>query len=180
MNNLSGTRTEKNLKNAFEGESQARNRYSFFADKAREEGYQQIGEIFEETAHNEKEHAEIWYKILNEGAISTTKVNLKHAAQGENEEWTKMYQEFAREAEQEGFIEIARLFRQVAEIEKSHEMRFRKLLANLEGGLVFSREGYAIWQCMNCGYIHIGKNTPEVCPVCGYPQAYFKLKCENY
>lgn len=175
---LKGTKTEKNLWTAFAGESQARNKYTFYASKARKDGYVQIAKIFEETAANEKEHAEIWFKLL--GGIGTTAENLEAAAQGENYEWTDMYATMAKEAKEEGFDHIAFLFEEVAKIEKEHEDRYRKLLANVEGGLVFSRDGDMIWQCSNCGHIHVGKEAPEVCPVCAHPRDYFQLKAENY
>ena len=178
MNKYAGTKTEKNLWEAFAGESQARNKYSYFASKAKKEGYVQIANLFEETANNEKEHAKIWFKLLN--GIGTTAENLKAAAEGENYEWTDMYDTFAKEADEEGFTDIARLFRGVAAIEKEHEERYRKLLANVEGGLVFSRDGEMIWQCGNCGHICVGKSAPNVCPVCDHPQAYFQIKAENY
>lgn len=177
---LKGSKTEKNLQAAFAGESQARNKYTYYASKARKEGYQQIANLFLETAENEREHAELWFKHLHGGAIPTTTENLLDAAKGENYEWTNMYAEFAKEAEEEGFTEIARLFRAVGNIEKAHEERYRKLLANIEGGLVFSRDGEAIWQCLQCGNIVIGKKAPEKCPVCGHDRAYFQLKATNY
>ena len=175
---LKGTKTEKNLWTAFAGESQARNKYTFYASKARKDGYVQIAKIFEETAANEKEHAEIWFKLLN--GIGTTAENLEAAAQGENYEWTDMYATMAKEAREEGFDYIAFLFEEVAKIEKEHEERYRRLLANVEGGLVFSRDGEMIWQCSNCGHIHVGRQAPEMCPVCAHPKAYFQLKAENY
>ena len=175
---LKGSKTEKNLWEAFAGESQARNKYTYFASKAKKDGYVQISKIFEETAANEKEHAEIWFKLL--GGIGTTAENLEAAAQGENYEWTDMYATMAKEAKEEGFDHIAFLFEEVAKIEKEHEDRYRKLLANVEGGLVFSRDGDMIWQCSNCGHIHVGKQAPEVCPVCAHPRDYFQLKAENY
>ena len=178
MAELKGSKTEKNLWEAFASESQARNKYSYFASKAKKEGYVQIANLFEETANNEKEHAKMWFKLLN--GIGTTAENLKAAAEGENYEWTDMYDTFAKEAEEEGFDDIARLFRGVAAIEKEHEERYRKLLANVEGGLVFSRDGEMIWQCGNCGHICVGKTAPNVCPVCAHPQAYFQIKAENY
>ena len=174
-----GTQTEKNLEAAFAGESQARNKYTYFASKARKEGYVQIASLFEETAANEKEHAKMWYKLLHEG-IGTTAENLKAAAEGENFEWTDMYAAFAKDAREEGFEEIAALFEGVAAIEKEHEERYRRLLANLEGDAVFSKDGDVIWQCANCGHICVGKKAPEVCPVCAHPQAYFQVKAENY
>lgn len=178
MKELKGTRTEQNLWEAFAGESQARNKYTYFASKAKKEGYVQIAKIFEATAANEKEHAEIWFKLL--GGIGSTAENLAAAAAGENYEWTDMYASFAKTAREEGFDDIALLFEQVGAIEKEHEERYRKLLSNVEGGLVFSREGDMIWQCSNCGHIHVGKQAPEVCPVCAHAQAYFELKAENY
>ena len=177
---LKGSNTEANLKAAFSGESEARNKYTYFASKAKKDGYVQIAQIFEETAANEKEHAKLWYKHLNGGAVSDTKENLKMAADGENYEWTDMYAEFARVAREEGFEDIAKQFEGVAAIEKMHEERFRKLLANIEGGLVFSKDGDTIWECANCGHIHVGKQAPEVCPVCNHPQSYFKVHAENY
>lgn len=174
-----GTQTEKNLEAAFAGESQARNKYTYFASKAKKDGYVQIAKIFEETAENEKEHAKIWYKLLHDGIGSTTE-NLKEAAEGENFEWTDMYAGFAKEAREEGFDEIADLFEGVAAIEKEHEERYRKLLANIEGDLVFSKDGDVVWQCANCGHICVGKKAPEVCPVCNHPQSYFQVKAQNY
>ena len=179
MAELKGSKTEKNLETAFAGESMARNKYTYFASKARKEGYVQIANIFEETANNEKEHAKMWFKLLNDGIGSTAEC-LQAAAEGENYEWTDMYAAFAKEAKEEGFDEIARLFEGVAAIEKEHEERYRKLLANVENGLVFSKDGDTIWQCSNCGHIVIGKKAPEVCPVCAHPQAYFQVKAENY
>ena len=178
MKELKGTKTEKNLWEAFAGESQARNKYTYFASKAKKDGYVQIAKIFEETAANEKEHAEIWFKLLN--GIGSTAENLKSAAEGENYEWTDMYDQMAKDAREEGFDHIAFLFEEVGKIEKEHEERYRKLLANVEGGLVFSRDGDMIWQCSNCGHIHVGKQAPEVCPVCVHPKAYFQIKAENY
>ena len=178
MKDLKGTKTEKNLWEAFAGESQARNKYTYFASKAKKDGYVQIAKIFEETAANEKEHAEIWFKLLN--GIGSTAENLKSAADGENYEWTDMYDQMAKDAKEEGFDHIAFLFEQVGKIEKEHEERYRKLLANVEGGLVFSRDGDMIWQCSNCGHIMVGKQAPELCPICAHPQAYFEIKAENY
>ena len=175
-----GSRTEANLMAAFAGESQARNKYDYYASQAKKDGYVQIAAIFEETAKNEKEHAKLWFKLLHGGKVPTTTVNLKDAADGENFEWTDMYKRFAEEARAEGFEDIAKQFEGVAAIEKEHEERYRKLLSNIEGGLVFSREGDMIWQCSNCGHIHIGKQAPEVCPVCNHPQSYFQIKAENY
>ncbi|MBP3603522.1 MAG: rubrerythrin family protein [Lachnospiraceae bacterium] len=179
MMNLKGTRTEANLMSAFAGESMATNKYTYFASKAKKDGYQQIAAIFEETAGNEREHAKMWYKLLNDG-IGSTLENLGHAAEGENYEWTDMYDKFAKEAREEGFEEIAKLFEGVAAVEKEHEERYRKLIANIEGGLVFSKDGDTIWQCRNCGHICVGKQAPEVCPVCAHPQSYFQVKAENY
>ena len=180
MKELKGTKTEQNLKTAFAGESEATNKYTYFASKAKKDGYVQIASIFEETAANEREHAKIWYKLLNGGAVGSTAENLVEAANGENYEWTDMYAKFAKEAKEEGFDEIAELFEGVAAIEKEHEARYLKLLSNIEGGLVFSRDGDMIWQCANCGHIVIGKEAPEVCPVCAHPKAYFHIKAENY
>ena len=177
---LKGSRTEANLMAAFAGESQARNKYSYYASKAKKDGYVQIANIFEETAANEKEHAKLWFKLLHGGSVPSTIENLKDAAEGENYEWTDMYAKFAQEAKEEGFTEIAALFEGVAAIEKEHEERYRKLLANIEGDLVFSKDGDCVWQCLNCGHIVIGKKVPEVCPVCAHPQAYFQVKAENY
>lgn len=179
MANLKGTKTEANLMAAFAGESQARNKYTYYASKARKDGYVQIAEIFEETANNEKEHAKMWFKLLNDG-IGSTVDNLIDAAAGENYEWTDMYATFAKEAKEEGFDNIAKLFEGVLEVEKEHEARYLKLVENLKDGLVFSRDGDMVWHCINCGHIHIGKKAPEVCPVCAHPQAYFQLKAENY
>ncbi len=179
MANLKGTKTEANLMTAFAGESQARNKYTYYASKAKKDGYVQIAQIFEETAANEKEHAKIWFKLLHDG-IPSTPENLADAAAGENYEWTDMYATFAKEAREEGFDHIASLFDEVGKIEKEHEERYRKLLANIEGGLVFSRDGDMIWQCSNCGHIHVGPQAPEVCPVCAHPQSYFEVRCENY
>ncbi len=177
---LKGSRTEANLMAAFAGESQARNKYTYYASKAKKDGYVQIAAIFEETANNEKEHAKLWFKLLHGGAVPGTLENLSDAAAGENYEWTDMYAEFAKVAKEEGFDHIAFLFAEVAKIEKTHEERYRKLIANVEGGLVFSRDGDMIWECSNCGHIHVGKQAPELCPVCAHPKAYFKLRAENY
>ena len=177
---LKGSKTEANLLAAFAGESQARNKYNYYASRARKDGYVQIAEIFEETAANEKEHAKIWFKILHGGAVPATLENLADAAAGENYEWTEMYAEFAVVAREEGFTQIAELFEGVAKIEKEHEERYRKLLANIEGGIVFSRDGDMMWQCGNCGHIHFGKDAPEVCPICDHPKSYFRIKAENY
>ncbi len=180
MKELKGSKTEANLMTAFAGESQARNKYTYYASKAKKDGYVQISKLFEETAANEKEHAKIWFKLLHDGGVPDTAANLLDAAEGENYEWTDMYKGFAEQAREEGFDHIAFLFEEVAKIEKEHEARFRKLLGNVEKGVVFSREGDAIWQCSNCGHIVIGKSAPEVCPVCAHPQAYFEIKAENY
>ena len=176
---LKGTQTKKNLQTAFAGESQARNKYTYYASQAKKEGYEQIAAIFLETADNEKEHAKMWYKLLN-GGVGTTAENLKAAADGENYEWTDMYDGFANTAREEGFEYIAKLFEGVAAIEKHHEERYRKLLKNIEDKLVFSSDGDAIWQCRNCGHIVIGKEAPKVCPVCAHPQAYFQIEAQNY
>ncbi|CVH77647.1 Rubrerythrin [Clostridiales bacterium CHKCI006] len=180
MKELKGTKTEKNLQEAFAGESQARNKYTYYASKAKKDGYVQIAKIFEETAANEKEHAKIWFKLLHGGEIPGTMENLEDAAAGENYEWTDMYDRMAKEAKEEGFDHIAFLFESVGQIEKEHEARYKKLLANIEGGLVFSRDGDMMWQCSNCGHIVIGPKAPEVCPVCSHPKAYFEIKAENY
>lgn len=179
MAELKGTRTEANLQTAFAGESMARNKYTFFASKAKKDGYVQIAKIFEETAANEKEHAKIWFKLLN-GGIDDTAANLKAAAEGENYEWTDMYATFAKEAREEGFDHIANLFEMVGAIEKEHEERCRRLLRNVEDKLVFSRDGDCVWQCSNCGHIVVGRQAPEVCPVCAHPKAYFELKAQNF
>ena len=180
MAELKGSKTEKNLQEAFAGESMARNKYTYYASKARKEGFVQIANIFEETANNEKEHAKIWFKLLHGDNVPETAVNLLDAATGENYEWTDMYARFAQEAREEGFTKIAALFDMVGKIEKEHEERYRKLLANVEGQLVFSREGDCIWECANCGHIVIGKKAPEMCPVCKHPKAFFQIKAENY
>ena len=177
---LKGSKTEKNLQAAFAGESQARNKYSYYASKAKKDGFVQIGNLFEETANNEKEHAKIWFKLLHGGKVPETITNLKDAADGENYERTDMYASFAREAREEGFNDIATLFEGVAKIEKEHEERFRKLLSNIQGGVVFSKEKDMIWQCSKCGHIVIGKNAPELCPVCDHPQAYFQVRADNF
>ena len=179
MKDLKGTQTEANLQTAFAGESMARNKYTYYASKAKKDGYVQIAKLFEETAANEKEHAKIWFKLLKDG-IGATADNLADAASGENYEWTEMYPTFAKEAREEGFDHIAYLFEEVAKIEKEHEERYKKLLANIEGGIVFSRDEEMIWQCSNCGHIIVGKKAPEVCPVCAHPQAYFEIKANNY
>lgn len=177
---LKGSKTEKNLMAAFAGESEARSKYTYFASKAKKDGFEQIAAIFEETANNEKEHAKMWYKELHGGQIPTTIENLKEAADGENYEWTDMYDRFAKEAREEGFEEIAKKFEMVGAVEKKHEERYRKLLKNIGDKLVFSRDGDAIWHCRNCGHIEIGKEAPEVCPVCNHPRAYFELLATNY
>ena len=180
MKELKGTKTEKNLQEAFAGESQARNKYTFFASKAKKDGYEQIAAIFLETAENEQEHAKLWFKYLEGGDIKPTSENLKEAAAGEQYEWTDMYERMAKEADEEGFDEIARKFRGVLAIEKTHEERYRKLLKNIEDEVVFSRDGDCIWQCRNCGHIVIGKKAPKLCPVCNHPQAFFELRATNY
>ncbi len=175
-----GTKTEENLKKAFAGESEARNKYTYFASKAKKDGYEQIAAIFEETAGNEKEHAKMWFKELNGGSVPSTVDNLRAAADGENYEWTDMYAEFAKTAREEGFEELAKKFEAVAEIEKHHEERYRALLKNIEDNKVFSKDGDCIWVCRNCGHIVVGKKAPDVCPVCNHPQSYFEIKAENY
>ncbi|MBR5532590.1 MAG: rubrerythrin family protein [Bacteroidales bacterium] len=177
---LKGSKTEQNLMTAFAGESQARNKYTYYASKAKKEGYVQIAELFEATANNEKEHAKIWFKLLHGGSIADTATNLADAAAGENYEWTDMYATFAKEAKEEGFDHIAFLFEEVAKIEKEHEERYRKLLDNIERKIVFSRDGDSIWECGNCGHIVIGKDAPEICPVCDHPKAHFRLRATNY
>lgn len=179
VKDLKGTKTFANLETAFAGESMATNKYTYYASKAKKDGYEQIAAIFLETASNEREHAKLWYKLLHDG-VGSTDENLKLAAEGENYEWTDMYDTFAKEAREEGFEDIAKLFEGVAAIEKEHEERYRKLLANIEGGLVFSRDGDMVWECRNCGHIHIGKEAPEVCPVCDHPRAHFMLRPQNY
>lgn len=180
MKDLKGSKTEANLLAAFAGESQARNKYTYYGNKAREDGYVQIANIFEETANNEKEHAKIWFKLLQGGELKGTAANLLDAAEGENYEWTDMYAGFAAVAREEGFNEIAALFDGVAKIEKEHEERFRKLLKNVQDECVFSKDGDVIWQCANCGHIVIGKKAPQVCPICKHPQSYFQIKAQNY
>ncbi|MBR6645611.1 MAG: rubrerythrin family protein [Clostridia bacterium] len=179
MKELKGTRTEANLHAAFAGESMARNKYTYFASAAKKEGYEQIAAIFQETADNEKEHAKMWYKLLN-GGVGKTADNLFDAAEGEKYEWVEMYAEFAKQAREEGFDYIANLFEGVAKVEKEHEERYRKLLENVKDGKVFIKEDVVIWKCRNCGHIHVGKEAPEVCPVCAHPKAYFEIKSENY
>lgn len=178
MPELKGSKTEQNLRDAFAGETQARSKYDWFASAAKKEGYEQIAAIFAETANNEKEHAKIWFKLLD--GIGDTKINLKHAAEGENFEWTIMYKNFAEEARQEGFDDIAKKFEMVAAIEAEHEKRYKRLLANIENDIVFKRDGKQFWICRNCGYIHEGEYAPEKCPVCAHPKAYFELHAENY
>lgn len=180
MKDLKGTKTEKNLQEAFAGESQARNKYTYFASKARKDGYEQIAAIFEETANNEKEHAKMWFKLLEGGAVRSTRENLKAAAEGENYEWTDMYDRMAKEAEEEGFVALAAKFRGVAAIEKSHEERYRALLNNVETKKVFEKCEVQVWECRNCGHIVVGTAAPEICPVCAHPQAYFEVRKENY
>ena len=177
---LKGSKTEKNLMEAFAGESQARNKYTYFASKAKKEGYEQIAAFFEETAGNEKEHAKMWFKYLNGGEVPTTVENLKAAAEGENFEWTDMYARMANEAKEEGFTEIARKFELVGNIEKAHEERYRALLANIENNEVFTKPVEKVWVCRNCGHIHIGPSAPALCPTCNHPQSYFEIKNENY
>ena len=177
---LKGSRTEENLKKAFAGESEARNKYTYYASKAKKDGYEQIAAIFEETANNEKEHAKMWFKELHNGSVPSTIENLEDAANGENYEWTDMYAEFAKTARDEGFDRIANLFEGVAKIEKEHEERYRKLLKNINDKVVFSKDGECIWVCRNCGHVVVGKDAPLVCPVCAHPQSYFELKKENY
>ena len=177
---LKGSKTEQNLMAAFAGESQARNKYTYWASKAKKDGYEQIAAIFEETANNEKEHAKMWFKLLEGGEIKSTPENLKAAAEGENYEWTDMYKGFAETAKEEGFDHIAYLFSEVAKIEKEHEERYKKLLKNIEDEVVFSNDGDTIWICRNCGHIVVGKNAPKVCPVCSHPQSYFERKASNY
>ncbi len=177
---LKGSKTEANLMAAFAGESQARNKYTYYASKARKDGYEQIAAIFEETANNEKEHAKLWFKELHDGEVPETKVNLEDAASGENFEWTDMYQEFSKVAEEEGFTRIAKLFEAVGQIEKEHEERYRKLIENIDNELVFSSEGDTIWICRNCGHVVVGKKAPEVCSVCKHPKSFFERKAENY
>ncbi|MDE6810492.1 MAG: rubrerythrin family protein [Muribaculaceae bacterium] len=180
MKDIKGSKTEENLRIAFAGESQAYSKYQFYAKKARKDGYQQIGDIFDETAHNEHTHAKIWFKILHGGDVPDTLDNLADAAAGENYEWTDMYEDFARVAREEGFNDIAALFDKVGAIEKTHEERYRRLIGNIEEGIVFSRDDDRIWQCMECGHIVIGKKAPAICPVCKHPQAYFEIEAHNY
>ena len=180
MADLKGTKTEANLQAAFAGESQARNKYTYYASKAKKDGYNQIADIFLETANNEKEHAKMWFKLLNGGAVPDTVTNLKDAAAGENYEWTDMYAGFAKTAEEEGFTELAAKFRMVAEIEKYHEERYRAQIRNVETAQVFEKSEVKVWECRNCGHIVVGKKAPEICPVCSHPQGYFEIKAENY
>lgn len=180
MKNLKGTKTEKNLQDAFAGESMARNKYTYYASKARKEGYEQIAALFEETAHNEKEHAKLWFKLLHDNDVPDTITNLRDAAEGENYEWTDMYDRMAQEADEEGFKEIAARFRAVGAIERHHEERYRRLLRNIEEGIVFSREGDTVWICRNCGHIVVGKKAPEICPVCHHPKSFFEIEATNY
>ena len=177
---LKGSKTEANLAAAFAGESQARNKYSYFASQAKKEGLEQIAEIFIESAENEKEHAKIWFKLLHGGSVPKTVDNLKAAASGENYEWTTMYSDFAKVAKKEGFNDIAKLFEGVAEVEKEHEARFLKLLKNLEGGAVYKKGDIVMWKCRNCGHIHVAKEAPDECPVCAHPKAYFEVRAQNY
>lgn len=177
---LEGSKTQANLMAAFAGECQARTKYTYYASKAKKDGFVQIANLFLETAENEKEHAKIWFKLLHDNQIPDTAANLQDAAAGENYEWTDMYATFAKEAKEEGFDHIAFLFEEVGKIEKEHEERYLKLLENVEKGLVFSRDGEKIWKCSNCGHIVIGKEAPEICPVCSHPRAYFEIKAENY
>ena len=180
MKDLKGTKTQANLLAAFAGESQARNKYTYYASKAKKEGFVQIGNLFEETANNEKEHAKIWFKLLHDGDIPDTAANLKDAAAGEHYEWTDMYATFAKEAKEEGFDKISYLFEEVAKIEKEHEDRYLALLKNVDTKQVFEKTGVVIWQCSNCGHIHVGEKAPGVCPVCDHPQAYFQIAAKNY
>lgn len=180
MKDLKGTKTERNLQDAFAGESMARNKYTYYASKARKEGFEQIAAIFEETAANEKEHAKLWFKFLHGGEVADTMTNLRDAANGENYEWTDMYDRMAREADEEGFTAIAARFRAVAAIERHHEERYRRLLQNIEEGIVFSREGDTVWICRNCGHLVVGKKAPGVCPVCQHPQSFFEIEARNY
>lgn len=177
---LKGSKTEQNLMTAFAGESQARNKYTYFASKAKKEGFEQIAAIFTETANNEKEHAKLWFKLLEGGEIKSTAENLLAAAEGENYEWTDMYANMAKDAREEGFDHIAYLFEQVAKIEEQHENRYRALLSNVKEERVFQKDGEQMWICRNCGHVHFGSEAPEVCPVCAHPKAYFELRCENY
>ena len=180
QNKYSGTKTEQNLRAAFSGESEARNKYTYYASKAKKDGYVQIAALFEETAANEKEHAKIWFKLLHDGAVGPTAENLEDAAQGENYEWTDMYDGFAKTADEEGFHELAHKFRLVAAIEKHHEERYRALLHNVETAEVFAKSEVKVWECRNCGHIIVGTKAPEICPTCAHPQSYFEIHAENY
>ena len=180
MKDLKGSKTEANLMTAFAGESQARNKYTYYASKAKKEGYEQLAAIFEETAGNEKEHAKLWFKLLCGGEIPDTVTNLMDAINGENHEWTEMYEDFAKEAAEEGFPEIAGLFKAVGAIEKEHEARYSKLLENIKKETVFKKEESVVWVCRNCGHVHVGKVAPKVCPTCNHPQSYFEMKSTNY
>lgn len=180
MAELKGSKTEKNLQSAFAGESQARNKYTYYSSQAKKDGFVQIGKIFEDTANNEKEHAKIWFKFLQGGGIAETMKNLEDAANGENYEWTEMYPSFAKDAKEEGFTEIAALFELVAKIEKTHEERYKKLLKAVKENTVFAKTGTVVWECSNCGHIYVGEKAPEKCPVCKHPQSYFIVKAENY
>lgn len=180
MKELKGSKTEANLMAAFAGESQATNKYTYFASKAKKEGLNQIANLFEETAGNEREHAKLWFKLLHGGEVPDTATNLRAAADGENYEWTDMYAGFAKTAKEEGFDKIAHLFQEVAAIEKAHEERYLRLLQNVQSGQVFSKDGERVWQCLNCGHLHVGKSAPEICPTCDHPKAYFQIKAENY
>lgn len=180
MGRFAGTKTEDNLRAAFAGESQARNKYTYYASKAQKDGFQQIAQLFRETADNEKEHAKIWFKLLHDGEIPVTAVNLKDAADGEHYEWTDMYAEFEKQALADNFPEVAALFKMVGTIEKTHEERYLRLLRNVETGLVFSKDGDMLWECANCGHVHFGRSAPELCPVCNHPQAYFEIKATNF
>lgn len=177
---LKGTKTEKNLNDGFAGESMARNKYTYYASQAKKEGYNHIAEIFLETANNEKEHAKLWFKALHGGEVPTTEENLLDAAEGENYEWTDMYVGFAKDAKEEGFNELARLFEGVGAIEKAHEERYRTLLQNLKDGKIFEKEEVVVWECLNCGHLHVSKKAPKLCPVCKHPQAYFRVKDEGW
>lgn len=180
MQELKGTKTEANLQTAFAGEAQAATKYAYYASAAKKEGFNQIAAIFEETSGNEKEHAKLWFKYLHGGKVPGTTTNLADAAAGENYEWTDMYAQFAKDARAEGFEEIANLFDGVGQVEKAHEERYRKLLANINAGIVFNRDGVCVWKCLNCGHLHVAEAAPELCPVCAHPKAYFELRAENY
>ena len=180
MKDIKGTKTEQNLMTAFAGESQARNKYTYYASQAKKDGFVQVSKIFEETANNEKEHAKLWFKYLHGGKIPSTTENLEDAANGENYEWTEMYAQFAKDAKEEGFDELAALFELVAKIEKTHEERYKKLLENIKNEEVFKKANIVVWECSNCGHIHVGQKAPEICPFCKHPQSYFYIKAENY